>query len=281
MTDLTGRHCLVTGATHGIGRATAEALARMGAIVLLHGRDPASVGAVCRAVVRATGNPDVNGVVGDFGSLAAVRRLAAELNSRERLDVLIDNAGVITRTRRVTNDGLELQFGVNHLAPFLLTNLLLDLLERSAPARVVIVASRAHRRGTLDFDDLNAERKAYDGFAAYCASKLANMLFALELARRLEGTGVTANSLHPGVVATNLFRNLGVLGKILTPIARLTMLSPARGAQTSVYLASSPDIAGVSGKYFDKCQPAEPAPAATDTAAARRLWDISAELTGL
>lgn len=280
MTDLSGRHCLVTGATHGIGRATAEALAKLGATVLLHGRDAISVGAVCREVVRATGNPDVEGVVGDFGSLAAVRRLAAEINARERLDGLIANAGVLTQKRRVTQDGFEMQFGVNHLAPFLLTNLLLDVLKRSAPARIVIVASRAHRRGVLDFDDLNAERKAYSGFAAYCNSKLANMLFALELARRLEGTNVTANSLHPGLVATQLFRNLGLFGKILSALS-FTMLSPARGAETSVYLASSPDVAGVTGRYFANCRPAEPTPAAVDAEAARRLWDLSAKLTGL
>jgi NAD(P)-dependent dehydrogenase (short-subunit alcohol dehydrogenase family) len=280
MTELSGRHCLVTGATHGIGRATAEALAKMGATVLLHGRDSASVGAVCREVVRATRNPDVEGVVGDFGSLAAVRRLAAEINARERLDVLIANAGVLTRKRQVTQDGFEMQFGVNHLAPFLLTNLLLDVLKRSAPARIVIVASRAHQRGVLDFDDLNAERNAYSGFAAYCNSKLANMLFALELARRLEGANVTANSLHPGLVATRLFRHLGLFGKILSALS-FTMLSPARGAETSVYLASSPDVAGVSGRYFTNRRPAEPAPAAVDAEAARRLWDLSAKLTGL
>ncbi len=281
MTDLTGRHCLVTGATHGIGRAAAEALAKMGATVLLHGRDSASVGAACRAVTRATGNSDVNGVVADFASLAAVRRLAGEIAARERLDVLVDNAGVIVRTRQLTQDGFELQFGVNHLAPFLLTNLLLDLLQRSAPSRVVVVASRAHRHGELDFTDLNTERKRYRDFAVYSASKLANVLFTLELARRLEGTGVTANALHPGVVATQLFRHFGLAGKLLAPIARLLLLSPARGAETSVYLASSPDIAGVSGKYFDKCQPVEPSPAALDADAARRLWDVSAELTAL
>lgn len=279
MIDLTGRCCLVTGATHGVGRATAEALARARATVLLHGRDSVSVGAACRAVVRATGNPDVNGVVADFGSLAAVRKLAAELAALDRLHVLIDNAGLWTRHRRTSEDGLELQFAVNHLAPFLLTTSVLTLLKRSAPARVVVVSSRAHFRGKLDFEDLNFERRPYHGLAAYSASKLANVLFTLELARRLDGSGVTANCLHPGVVATHIFRDLGAIAKMLLPIARLLMLSPERGAETSVHLASSPEVAAVSGRYFEKCRPAEPAPAALDAAAATRLWEVSEQLT--
>lgn len=279
MIDLAGRCCLVTGATHGVGRATAEALARARATVLLHGRDSVSVGAACREVVRATGNPDVNGVVADFGSLAAVRGLAAELAALDRLHVLIDNAGLWTRHKQTSEDGLELQFAVNHLAPFLLTTSVLTLLKRSAPARVVVVSSRAHFRGRLDFEDLNFERRPYHGLAAYSASKLANVLFTLELARRLDGSGVTANCLHPGVVATHIFRDLGATAKMLLPIARLLMLSPERGAETSVYLASSPEVADVSGRYFEKCRAAEPAPTALDAAAATRLWEVSERLT--
>jgi NAD(P)-dependent dehydrogenase (short-subunit alcohol dehydrogenase family) len=280
MTDLSGRICLVTGATRGIGRATAEALARMGAQVLLHGRDSASVGAVVREMVRYG---QVAGVVGDLSSLAAVRKLAKEVAARHpRLDVLVNNAGGGARRREITVDGLERTFAVNHLAPFLLTNLLLERLKASSAGRVVTVSSMAHRGGKLDFDDLNWERRKYSTLGAYSASKLANILFTTELARRLGGSTVTANSLHPGVVATNIFNNsMGVTGRIFTVLFRPFLLSPAKGALTSIYLASSPEVAKVTGKFFDKCREAPTAPAAQDAAAASRLWEISERLTGL
>jgi NAD(P)-dependent dehydrogenase (short-subunit alcohol dehydrogenase family) len=282
MIDLRGRVCLVTGATHGIGRATAEALAKMGATVLVHGRDSLVVGVVCREISRSAGAGSVSGVVADFSSLAAVRRLAQELvTQHSRLDVLVNNAGTGMLERKETADGFEWQFGVNHLAPFLLTNLLLDVLKKNKAVRIVNVASMAYARARLDFDDLQAARKKYSTFAAYGASKLANILFTLELARRLEGSDVTANCLHPGVVATNIFRNLGTIGKVFTFVGRPFMLSSARGAETSVYLASSPDVAKVSGKYFDKCKEARLLPHATDMEAARRLWEVSEQLTGL
>jgi NAD(P)-dependent dehydrogenase (short-subunit alcohol dehydrogenase family) len=282
MNDLRGRVCLVTGATHGIGRATAEALAKMGATVLLHGRDSLVVGLVCREIMRSAGYGTVNGVVADFSSLAAVRGLAHELAAQHgRLDVLVNNAGTSALHRKETADGFEWQFGINHLAPFLLTNLLLDSLKKSAAARIVNVASMAYARARLDFDDLQAARKKYNTFAAYGASKLANILFTLELARRLEGSKVTANCLHPGVVATNIFRTLGTLGKAITVLGRPFMLSPTRGAETSIYLATSPEVAKVSGKFFDKCKEAALLPHAADMEAARRLWEGSAKLTGL
>jgi NAD(P)-dependent dehydrogenase (short-subunit alcohol dehydrogenase family) len=280
MTDMSGRICLVTGATRGIGRATAEALAKSGAHVLLHGRDSASVGAVCREMIR---HGQVDGVVGDLTSLAAVRKLATDIAAQyPRLDVLVNNAGTGTRRRQTTADGYERTFAINHLAPFLLTNLLLDRLKAGKAARVVTVSSMAHRGAKLDFDDLNWEKRKFSGLGAYGASKLANILFTVELANRLAGTGVTANCLHPGVVATNIFTAFGGrTGKVFTVLLRPFMLSPADGAKTSIYLASSPEVANVTGKFFDKCREVAPTPAAQDAAAAKRLWEISAKLTRL
>ena len=281
MTDLSGRCCVVTGATNGIGRATAHALAEMGAAVVVHGRNAAAVDAVRRAIAEVTRNGRVTGAVADFGSLADVRRMARDVASRHgHIDVLVNNAGTMSRVRRTTADGFEWQFGVNHLAPFLLTNLLLDAVKASAAGRVVNVASQAHRRATIDFDDLQLERKRYSGFRAYGASKLANILFTAELSRRLAGTNVTANCLHPGVVATNIFGG-GAVGTLIRLLGRWVLLSPTEGAATSVYLASSAQVAGVTGKYFDKCREVAPASTASDTAAAARLWGISERLTGL
>jgi NAD(P)-dependent dehydrogenase (short-subunit alcohol dehydrogenase family) len=280
MTDMSGRICLVTGATRGIGRATAEALAKSGAHVLLHGRDSASVGAVCREMIRYG---QVTGVVGDLSSLAAVRKLATEISAQyPRLDVLVNNAGTGTRRRQVTVDGYERTFAINHLAPFLLTNLLLDKLKAGKAARIVTVSSMAHRGGKLDFDDLNWEKRKFKGLGAYAASKLANILFTVELASRLAGSGVTANCLHPGVVATNIFTAFGGrTGKVFTVLLRPFMLSPADGAKTSIYLASSPEVANVTGKFFDKCREVAPTPAAQDLGVAKRLWEVSAKLTRL
>jgi NAD(P)-dependent dehydrogenase (short-subunit alcohol dehydrogenase family) len=280
MSDMSGRICLVTGATRGIGRATAEALAKSGAHVLLHGRDSASVGAVCREMIRYG---QVDGVVGDLSSLAAIRKLATDVAAQyPRLDVLVNNAGTGTRRRQTTGDGYERTFAINHLAPFLLTNLLLDRLKAGKAARVVTVSSMAHRSAKLDFDDLNWEKRKFSGLGAYAASKLANILFTLELSSRLAGTGVTANCLHPGVVATNIFAAFGGrTGKVFSVLLRPFMLSPADGAKTSIYLASSPEVANVTGKFFDKCREVPPAAPAQDAAAAKRLWDISAKLTRL
>jgi NAD(P)-dependent dehydrogenase (short-subunit alcohol dehydrogenase family) len=281
MTDLSGRRCVVTGATSGIGRETARALAALGAEVVVHGRDSAAVGATCRSIVVSAPHARVSGIVADFGSLASVRKMASELAARHAsIDVLVNNAAAVPSTRKLTADGYEWQFGVNHLAPFLLTNLLLGTLKKSGAARIVNVSSEAHRRARIDFDDLHSERGQYNAFRAYGASKLANILFTLELSRRLQGTAMTANSLHPGVVMTNIFRDAGVVvGTIIRVLGRWLMLSPAQGAATSVHLASSPEVAGVTGKYFAKCREQAPAAAATDAAAAARLWEISERLT--
>jgi NAD(P)-dependent dehydrogenase (short-subunit alcohol dehydrogenase family) len=228
-------------------------------------------------------NASVSGIVADFGSLASVRRMADELAARHpSIDVLVNNAAAVPAVRKVTAEGYEWQFGVNHLAPFLLTTLLLDALKKSNGARIVNVSSEAHRRARIDFDDLQSERGKYSAFRAYGASKLANILFTLELSRRLAGTGVTANSLHPGVVMTNIFRDAGVvIGGIIRVLGRWLMLSPEQGAATAVYLASSPEVAAVTGKYFVKCREQAPAPAATDVDAAARLWQISERLAAL
>lgn len=279
VTASAGRTILITGATRGIGRAAAEALAAAGARVIVHGRDALRVGVVVSIAGRRGG---VDGIVADLASLADVRRLAAEIAARyDRLDVLINNAGLATRRRELTVDGFERQLAVNHLAPFLLTNLLLPKLKASAPARIVNVASNAHHRAAFDIDDLNWERRPYSAPGAYGATKLANILFTRELARRLQGTGVTANCLHPGVVATNIFSGLGALGRLFGVVSKPFLLSSTRGAETTVQLATAVDVAGTSGEYFARGRPVAPSAAARDETMARRLWDLSAGMTGI
>lgn len=277
---MNGKTCLVTGATHGIGLVTARALAAAGATVLVHGRDGELGRAVAADIARTSGNPAVRFVRADFMHLDEVRELAEQLARLPRLDVLINNAGIIDRARRCTAEGYDATFGVNHLAPFLLTNLLLEKLAGSAPARVVVVASEAHRRARLEFGDLMNARVGY--LRAYARSKLANLLFARALARRLPGSAVTVNALHPGVVATQLFRGFPPLARaLLATAARPFMRSPARGARTSVYLASSPEVAGQSGGYYRDCRRIEPSAAARCDEAAARLWSESVRLTAL
>ncbi len=277
-----GKTVVVTGANSGIGRATAAALASLGARVVITGRDEAKTEAAAGAVRTETGNDDVHAAVFDLGSLASVRTGAADLLGRfERIDVLVNNAGVVLTDRRETADGFEATFGVNHLGPFLLTDLLLDRLRESAPARIVNVASTAHRsaRRGIDFDDLQSTR-SYAGMRAYGMSKLANILFTTELARRLEGSGVTANCLHPGTVATGFARDGDADGFLAfgIKVIRPFILTAEQGARTSVYLASSPDVEGVSGGYYVKNRPRQPSAAARNAAAARRLWEVSEEL---
>lgn len=279
MTDLSDRSCIVTGATRGIGRETAAGLAAMGASVIVHGRNAAAVDKVCGSIARAAGHRRITGLVADFASLADVRRLASEILARhQRIDVLVNNAGLASSRRELTVDGHERTFAVNHLAPFLLTELLRERLVAGAPARIVNVASNAYRRGTTDYSDLNWERRKYSGLQAYSDSKMANVLFTLELARRLAGTGVTANCLHPGVVATHIFSGMGILGSLFGILSKPLLLPAAKGAKTSIYLASSPAVADVSGRFFDECAPKAVVPAADDEAAAR-LWTLSETLT--
>jgi NAD(P)-dependent dehydrogenase (short-subunit alcohol dehydrogenase family) len=281
-----GKTVVVTGGNSGIGFETAAALAAMGARVVVTARNADKGRAAVAAITqRLGGDAKVQLVVFDLGDLASVRRGASELlEQAPRLDVLVNNAGLVLSERAETVDGLEATFAINHLGPFLLTNLLLDRIRASSPARIVNVASTAHnaaRKGIL-FDDLQSEKK-YAAMRVYGRSKLANILFTLELARRLEGTGVTANSLHPGTVRTGYgadgdARGLLALGlKISSPF----FLSPAKGARTSIYLASDPGVAHVSGEYFVKCKPKQPKRWARDEEAARHLWQVSDELVGL
>jgi retinol dehydrogenase 14 len=276
---MTGKTVLVTGGTGGIGKATAIGLAALGARVGIVGRDQGRTEAAALEIRRATGNASVDAFGADLSSQAEIRRLAGEVLDRyPRLDVLVNNVGGFWATRHITADGLERTFAVNHLAAFLLTDLLLERLKASAPARVVTVSSGAQSLGTIDFDDLNAERE-YSGQTAYNQSKLASVMFTYELARRLEGTGVTATALHPGVVSTGFgAEDPSRIFKYLVPFFRPFMKSPQDGAATSIYLASSPEVEGITGTYFAKRRPEVSNTASYDVAAATRLWRISADL---
>jgi len=278
---MTGRTVLVTGGTGGIGKATAIGLATKGAHLAITGRDRERTEGAAREI-RAAGGGQVDVFVADLSSQSEVRRLADEvLESLSRIDVLVNNVGGYWKTRHVTADGLERTFALNHLAPFLLTNLLLDRLKQSAPARVVTVSSAAQFMGRIDFDDLQGER-AYSGTRAYSQSKLANVLFTYELARKLQATSVTANALHPGVVRTAFgAEDPGGVQRLLTPFIRPFMKTPAQGAATSIHLASSPDLEQVTGKYFANSTPKRSAKRSYDEAAAERLWQVSAELVNL
>lgn len=287
--SLERKTCLVTGATSGIGKETAVGLARLGSRVLIAGRDARKAEATRADIVRKSGNKRIGVLLADLSSLAEVRKLADSLlSTTPELHVLVNNAGVLHTEREVTVDGYEATFAVNHLAGFLLTNLLLDHLKQSAPARIVNVASDAHRFGAIDWDDLQSER-AYRGsplmagMRVYGASKLANILFNAELARRLEGSGVTANCLHPGFVRSELGRNNTRLGeRVVAALVRPFGKSAAKGAETSIHLAASPELEGVSGRYFaNKRESSRLAATARDPDAARRLWDISCDLVGI
>jgi NAD(P)-dependent dehydrogenase (short-subunit alcohol dehydrogenase family) len=267
-----GKVCVVTGATAGIGRETAFALARMGATVVIVARDAAKSARTVDEIEAAVANARVDVVLADFASLAAVRAAAAEIGRRYgALHVLVNNAGLANKLRTLSADGLELTLAVNHLAPFLLTRELMPLLRAGAPSRIVTVASAAEAHGPIDFDDLQSE-KHYRGYLAYGKTKLANVMFTYELAARLAGSGVTANCLHPGAVATDLLRKLPwLLYALISPF----LLTPEQGAATPVYLASSPQVEGVSGGYYVKCNAARSSPRSYDAIARTRLWEVS------
>jgi retinol dehydrogenase-14 len=279
---MAGKVVLITGATGGIGKATAVGLAALGARVAVSGRDLGRAETAAAEIRNESGNPNVDAFGADLSSQAEVRRLAAEvLDAYPRLDVLVNNVGGSWATRHVTAEGLEHTFAVNHLAAFLLTNLLLERLKASAPARVVTVSSNAQSLGRIDFEDLQGEHN-YSERRAYPQSKLASVMFTYELARRLEGTGVTATVLHPGVVSTRFgSEDPSLIFKIVVPFYRPFMKTPRQGAATSIQLASSPKVEGITGAYFANGGPQTSNLASYDEGAAARLWQVSADLVGL
>ena len=278
---LEGKTVLVTGASSGIGRATAIGLAAEGARLILVGRTPGRCEEALAEIHRQSSRDDAVMLRADLSSMKEVRRLAEEVLARaDRLHVLVNNAGVTQLRRETTVDGLEATFATNHLAYFLLTGLLLPRLRESAPARIVNVASHAHRFGPLDLGDLQNERR-YGALRVYGQSKTANILFTQELARRIAGTRVTANALHPGGIRSNLGRSRGPVLEAVRKLVGLFLKPPEEGARTSLYLASAPEVEGVSGRYFAKCREHTPAAHARDPELARRLWERSEELTGL
>jgi len=284
MTDLSGQVAVVTGGNSGIGKETAVELAGMGAHVIVAARNPTKAASALKEIKDRARGASVEHLPLDLASFASVHEFAAAFDARfDRLDVLVNNAGASLRKRSVTEDGHETQFQVNHLSHFLLTALLHDQLAAAPAARVINVSSIGHTmpRHGLDFDDLDWERRKYRGFLVYCHTKLANVLFTRELARRFDGTPMTANAVHPGWVASNFARE-GDMGRFIDAamvVARPFSISSAAGARTSVYLASSPDVAGVTGQYFYKCRVAKPSDVALDGAAAARLWEVSARMT--
>ena len=273
-----GKVVVVTGGTSGIGQVAAVELARQGARIVLIARDRARVAQALAEISGARPGVAHRAVYADLASIGQTRRVGAEIVATEpRVDVLINNAGALFNRRQLSPDGLEMTFAVNHMAYFVLTEALRPALAASAPARIVNTASGAHLGAKLDFDDLQSEH-AYSGFQVYGRSKLCNILFTRELARRLQGSGVTANSLHPGFVATRFGDRSGGLLQAVMPIAKLGAISPSRGAETIVYLASSPEVAAVSGLYFYRSRPETPTPEAQDDVAAARLWAESERL---
>jgi NAD(P)-dependent dehydrogenase (short-subunit alcohol dehydrogenase family) len=293
-TSMRGKICLITGSNTGIGKETALGLAKLGAAIIMVCRDREKGEAAAAEISKRASNPAISLMVADLSSQAQIRRLAGDFHegrgvsrqveasagSRPRLDVLIHNAGVILPQRRLTENGIETQFAVNHLAPFLLTHLLLDSLKAAVPSRIVVVASQVESRGTIQFDDLQSE-KSYAPLTAYFQSKLANVLFTYELARRLQGTGVTVNCLHPGVIATNLLSDYMAKPRSMGFLSKLSHPGPEKGAKPSIRLASDPELATTTGKYFKEMVEAPTSKASYDQEIAHRLWKKSADLTGL
>jgi NAD(P)-dependent dehydrogenase (short-subunit alcohol dehydrogenase family) len=280
---MNGKVVLITGGTNGIGKIAAQELAKQGATVVIVGRNAEKTRTTVEDIRAQSGSGSVESLLADLSSLAEVRRLANEFRQRhQRLDVLINNAGAYFAQRGETVDGFERTFALNHLSYFLLTNLLIDLLEASVPSRIINVASDAHQGAKLNFDDLqNTDDYGRTGFRAYGQSKLANILFSYALARRLDGTGVTVNALHPGLVATGFGHNNGGLASIFMRLMSRFSLTPEQGAETIVYLATAPEVEGVTGKYWTKNKAVGSSKASYDEAAQKRLWDVSAAMTGL
>ncbi|MFW9828429.1 MAG: SDR family oxidoreductase [Candidatus Thorarchaeota archaeon] len=274
-----GKICLISGANSGIGRATTKGLAEMNARVVMLCRSKERGEKAQKEIVQETGNKNVDLIICDLSSQESIRNFVTVFKSKySTLDILINNAGVMLKRRTLSVDGFEMNFAIHALAPFLLTNLLLDIIKKSAPSRIINVTSAAHKRAKIDFNDLQSEHKKYRLFTVYGTSKLAEMLFTYELSRKLEGTGVTVNAVHPGLVNTNLGREQS---KFSQWFARKFFKSPEEGAKTSIYLASSPEVEGVSGKYFANKEPQESSEESCNQENAKKLWNIYEELTGL
>jgi NAD(P)-dependent dehydrogenase (short-subunit alcohol dehydrogenase family) len=278
---MTGKTCVITGANTGIGKAAAESLAALGARIVMVCRNPEKAerarSDIASAAERSGRGGSVELFIADLSSQAEVRRVAHDiLAAHPKLDVLVNNAGLALNRRQLTVDGIEQTFAVNYLAYFMLAHLLLPALRAAGRARIINVASGAHAGGRLEFDNLQGERR-YKNIAMYAASKLEDVMFTYALSRRLEGSGITVNTLHPGVVATEIWRQVA----ILRVLSKWFMLSPEKGSRTTVYLAASPDVEGVSGKYFDKCKPAKTAKLSHDQALQEKLWSTSVAMTGV
>lgn len=279
---MAGKICMVTGATAGIGTFTAKALAAQGAEVIITGRNQQKTENTVRQIKSETGNESVDYLLADFSDLQQIHEMARSFKERfSRLDILVNNAGAFFNTRRKTPYGVEMTFLVNHLSPFLLTNLLLETMVSNLPARIVNVSSDAHQYDRMNFDDLGFQH-GYFGMKAYARSKLANIVFTYELARRLTGSQVTVNALHPGHVATDIWKtNFSFIGPALKWVMGLFALTPEQGADNSIYLASSPDVAKITGRYFVKREPVQSAPISCDEKVAQKLWEISEKLTSI
>ncbi len=274
-----GKNCLITGANSGIGKATAIGLAKEGATIIMVCRDKERGEKAKKEIIELTNNKNVELFLCDLSSQEDIRKFVSEFKGKyQTLHVLINNAGVMISKRIISDEGLEMNFAVNHLAPFLLTNLLLDMLKKSAPSRIINVSSGLHKRGKIDFEDLQNENKKTALFKMYGDSKLALMLWSYELSRRLEGTNVTINTVHPGVVNTNLGRHQS---KFSQGFGKLFFKKPEKGAETSIYLASSPEVEGITGKYFVKKEPRQSSKDSYNVDDAKRIWEISAKMTGL
>jgi NAD(P)-dependent dehydrogenase (short-subunit alcohol dehydrogenase family) len=277
-TSMQGKTVIVTGGTNGIGFVTARELARMGAQVTIISRSPQKCATAVEEIKKETANPNVEYIAADLSVMANVRQAAYEFKKRHtHLHILVNNAGGFFNSRQLTSDGYEMTFALNHLSYFLLTHLLLDTLKSSAPARIVNVSSDAHRGAKLDFDDLQNEKK-FSGFSVYGQSKLANVLFTYQLAQHLNGSGIAVNAVHPGFVATGFAKNNGSLYAIGMNLLSIFARKPDKGAETSIYLASSPEVEGVTGKYFSDCKAVESSAESYDRTAQQRLWETSLEL---
>jgi len=274
-----GKICMITGANSGIGKATALRLAEMDARIVMVCRNKERGETAQQEIIEKTGNKNVDLLICDLSSQEQIRKLVSEFKLKyQNLHILINNAGIVLSKRQLSVDGIEMNFAVNHFAPFLLTNLLIDILKKSAPSRIVNVSSGVHKMASMDFDDLHGENKKYGAFKNYGVSKLAITLFTYELSRKLEGTGVTVNAVHPGVVRSSLGRDLPTISR---RFQKTFFKSPRKGAATSIYLATSPEVEGITGKYFVKKQPKRSSDESYNEEYAKRLWEISVEMTNL